>query len=275
MNTIEINRLQDTAREVRKWVLRSITEAQSGHPGGSLSCVELLVNLYSRTLRHRPDNPSWEKRDRFILSKGHGVPSLYAVLGLAGYLNIDEMLTLRKLGSRFQGHPDSRFIPSLEASTGSLGQGLSIGLGMALGARIDGLDFHVFVLLGDGECNEGQVWEAAMYAGYRNTSNLTAIVDVNHFQLDDATGRILDMEPFSAKWESFGWHAISIDGHDFQQIDEALTEARRHDKPVVILADTVKGKGISFLEGNNEYHGKAISEEQLILALAELDGSHG
>lgn len=272
MRAKELKRLSNLGRQVRRWVLKATTAAGSGHPGGSLSCTEILVNLYFRALKHDPGNPEWEKRDRFVLSKGHGAPALYAVLGLRGYFPVSDMTSLRKLGSPLQGHPDRRFLSCLEANTGSLGQGLSIGIGMALAGRMKNAPYHTYVLLGDGECQEGQVWEAAMFAGFHRISNLTCIVDYNHYQLDDATDQILGLEPFVEKWQASRWKTLSIDGHDYEAIDRALLTAREDQSPTVIVADTIKGKGVSFLEGNNDYHGKALSPEDLKRALAELGG---
>ena len=250
-----------------------IGAAGSGHPGGSLSEVELLTALFFRVLRHDPKNPNWADRDRFILSKGHGCPALYAVYAATGYLDPKMLLTLRKLGSPLQGHPDKRMLPVLEASTGSLGQGISIGIGMALAARLDRRDSHVFVLVGDGEIQEGQNWEAAMFAPYHKLSNLTVIVDNNKQQLDDWTHKILDLSPLQAKWESFGWNVREIDGHDFEQVIPALQEARANSsgKPTVILANTVKGKGVSFMENNIKWHGVAPKPEEVEAAVKELE----
>ncbi|HPR63278.1 MAG TPA: transketolase [Thermoanaerobaculia bacterium] len=273
MDSEELTKLKDLARQVRIWSLKATTRAGSGHPGGSLSIAEILVDLYFRNLRHNPSDPAWADRDRFILSKGHGVPALYAAMGLSGYFPIENMMSLRNLGSPFQGHPDRRFISALEASTGSLGQGLSIGIGVALAARLSQSEHHTYVLLGDGECQEGQIWEAAMFAGFHKLGNLTAIVDFNKYQLDDATSHILELEPFAAKWEACNWTALRIDGHDLEAVDTAMIQAREDGKPTVIIADTVKGKGVSFVEGNNDYHGKALTPAELERALGELGGT--
>jgi transketolase len=263
--------LRRIAWRLRGDVIEMITAAASGHPGGSLSAIDLVAALYYAVLRHDPANPTWAERDRFILSKGHACPALYAVLGDLGYFDRALFPTLRRLGSPLQGHPELGKLAGVEASTGSLGQGLSLGLGMAEGARITGSAARVWVLMGDGELNEGQVWEAAMYAGARRVANLTAIVDVNGQQLDDATDRILALEPLADKWRSFGWHVVDIDGHDFTAILAAYAEAAAvTDRPTVVLARTVKGKGVSFMEHNNEWHGAAPSREQADKALAEL-----
>ncbi len=272
MRTVEsVDELKRIANHIRVEIIKMIGAAGSGHPGGSLSAVELLVALYFRVLRHDPQNPAWPDRDRFILSKGHGCPVLYATYAEAGYIDPALLATLRKLGSPLQGHPDKRMLPILEASTGSLGQGLSIGIGIALAARMDKKDYHTFVMIGDGESQEGQIWEAAMFAGYHKLANLTAIVDYNKQQLDDFTAKILDLEPLVEKWTSFGWNAVEIDGHDFKQVIPALEEARSATrKPTVIIAHTVKGKGVSFMENNIKWHGVAPKPEEVAAALKEL-----
>jgi transketolase len=249
-----------------------LAEAASGHPGGSVSAVEIVTALYfGGYLNYDPANPEWAERDRFILSKGHGVPVQYAALAEAGYFGVDELRTLRRIDSRLQGHPVLGTAPGIEASTGSLGQGLSIGLGMAVAARIDGAAWRVVVLLGDGECQEGQVWEAAMAAGHQRLANLVAIVDYNKFQLDGAIEEIIGLKPFAAKWESMGWAVREIDGHDLNEVVAGLDWAYAQDRPSCIIAHTVKGKGVSFMEGDNAYHGVAPTEEELARALSELD----
>ncbi len=267
-----VDELKRIAQRMRIDIVKMIGAAGSGHPGGSLSEVELLTALYFRVLRHHPKDPQWEGRDRFILSKGHGCPALYATYAQAGYIDPALLMTLRKLGSPLQGHPDKRFLPILEASTGSLGQGLSIGIGIALAARMDQKDFHTFVMIGDGEAQEGQIWEAAMFAGYHKLANLTCIVDYNKQQLDDWTHKILDLKPLADKWQSFGWHTIEIDGHDFEQVIPALERARAaKDKPVAIIANTIKGKGVSFKENNVKWHGVAPKPEEVEAAVKELE----
>jgi transketolase len=269
----DVDALRDRARIVRRHIVEMLHEAASGHPGGSLSAVEIVTALYfGGVLRHDPAQPDWRDRDRFVLSKGHGVPVQYAALAMAGYFPLDELRTLRKIDSRLQGHPVLGTAPGIEASTGSLGQGLSIGLGMALAARLDGSDYRVFVLLGDGECQEGQVWEAAMAAGHHRPDNLIVIVDYNKFQLDGAIEDIIGLEPFAAKWESMGWTTREVDGHDMQQVLDALAWATDAGAPACIIAHTVKGKGVSFMEGENAYHGVAPSDEELPRALGELGG---
>lgn len=249
-----------------------ITAAKSGHPGGSLSAVELIVSLYfGGRMRHDPKNPTWKDRDRFILGKGHAAPVLYAILAEAGYTPVDQLNTLRKFGSIYQGHPDRRFIPALEASTGSLGQGLSLACGMALAARLDGSPARAYTMLGDGEIQEGQVWEAAMFAAYHKIDNVVAIVDYNKIQLDGFVKDIMELEPLADKWRAFGWHVIELDGHDIEAVNAAYDEAAAtKGKPTVLVAHTVKGKGVSFMENNPKYHGVAPTAEELTKALAEL-----
>ncbi|HEX6134637.1 MAG TPA: transketolase [Longimicrobiales bacterium] len=269
----DLDALRNRARILRRHIVEMLHEAASGHPGGSLSAVELVTALYfGGFLRHDPKNPDWPERDRFVLSKGHGVPVQYAALAEAGYLPIEELRTLRRIDSRLQGHPVLGTAPGIEASTGSLGQGLSIGLGMALAARLDGRDYRVFVLLGDGECQEGQVWEAAMAAGHHRPDNLVAIVDYNKFQLDGAVDSIIGLEPFAAKWEAMGWRTREIDGHDMRQVIGALAWATALGEPACIIAHTIKGKGVSFMEGENAYHGVAPTTDELSRALSELEG---
>jgi transketolase len=265
--------LRDRARILRRHIVEMLHEAASGHPGGSLSAVEIITALYfGGFLRHDPANPEWAERDRFVLSKGHGVPAQYAALAEAGYFPKEELKTLRRIDSRLQGHPVLGTAPGIEASTGSLGQGLSIGLGMALAARLDGRNFRVFVLLGDGECQEGQVWEAAMAAGHHRPENLTVIVDYNKFQLDGAIEDIIGLEPLAAKWEAMGWSTREIDGHAMSEVMEALDWASIQREPSCIIAHTIKGKGVSFMEGENAYHGVAPSDDELTRALGELAG---
>lgn len=266
-----LEELQLICRRVRRHIIEMTGAAGSGHPGGSLSAVEILVTLFFSVMRHDPRNPRWEDRDRFILSKGHGCPALYAVLAEAGYTPVDQLKTLRKLGSIYQGHPDRRFIPALEASTGSLGQGLSIGLGMALAARLDGKSYRTYVVLGDGESQEGQIWEAAMFAAFHRVDNLVAIVDYNKAQLDGFIKDVMELEPFAAKWQGFGWHVIELDGHDIPSLQRAFTEAEKiKSRPTVVIAHTVKGKGVSFMENVPKWHGIAPTPEEVELALKEL-----
>ncbi|MBC7339088.1 MAG: transketolase [Firmicutes bacterium] len=265
--------LARVARRVRRHIVRMIAGAGSGHPGGSLSCADILVTLYFRVLRVDPRRPQWPDRDRFVLSKGHACPALYAVLAERGFFPLDELWTLRRLGSSLQGHPDMRKTPGVEASTGSLGQGLSVGLGMALAGRLDGAPWRVYVLLGDGEIQEGQVWEAAMAAAHYGVDNLTAILDWNGLQIDGPNDEVMTVRPVADKWRAFGWEVTEIDGHRFDEILEALRWARSvRGKPAIILARTVKGRGVSFMEGQVDWHGKAPSPAQAEQALAELEG---
>ena len=270
-----VTELKRLANRLRIEIIKMIGAAGSGHPGGSLSEVELLAALYFRVLRHNPKDAEWADRDRFILSKGHGCPALYAVLAEAGYIDYSVLSTLRKLGSPLQGHPDRRFLPALEANTGSLGQGISVGIGMALAARLDKKDWHTFVMVGDGEIQEGQNWEAAMFAAYHKLENLTLIVDYNHQQLDGFLKDILDPAPVVEKFEAFGWRTLEIDGHDFNQVIPALETARaaKDGKPTCIVANTIKGKGVSFMENNPEWHGVAPKPEQVAAAVAELEAA--
>jgi transketolase len=265
--------LRRRARMIRRHIVEMLHEAASGHPGGSLSAVEIVTALYfGGFLRYDPARPDWPDRDRFVLSKGHGVPVQYAALAEAGFLPIAELRTLRRIDSRLQGHPVLGATPGIEASTGSLGQGLSIALGMALAARLDRKEYRVFVLLGDGECQEGQVWEAALAAGHHAPDNLVAIVDYNKYQLDGAIADIIDLDPLAAKWQAMGWRTREIDGHSMTAVIDALQWAVQQRAPACIIAHTVKGKGVSFMEGENAYHGVAPTDEELTRALGELAG---
>ncbi len=264
--------LQAHCRNLRRNIIRMTHAAGSGHPGGSLSSVEILVALYFHEMRHRVEEPEWADRDRFVLSKGHGCPALYAVLAEAGYISPDLLTTLRKLDSPLQGHPDRRKFPLAEASTGSLGMGLSIGIGMALGLARRKSPARVFCLMGDGEMDEGQVWEAAMFAPARHLDNLVAIGDMNGAQNDDFVEKILPQGDVPAKWRAFGWHVVEVDGHDVEKVALALEGLRDvKGKPKMIVAKTVKGKGVSFMENVPGWHGQAPSDEQAAKALAEID----
>ncbi|MBM3119286.1 MAG: transketolase [Chloroflexi bacterium] len=268
LSTPELDKM---AKQLRRHVITMIATAGSGHPGGSLSAADIVTALYFKVMHHDPKNPQWPDRDRFILSKGHVAPVLYAALAECGYFPVEELSTLRKLGSRLQGHTDRTLTPGVEMSAGSLGQGLSFGIGIALAARLDKRDYQVYVLLGDGECEEGQVWEAAMFAPHFQIDNLTAIVDNNGLQLDGRCCEIMELQPLADKWRAFNWHVIEIDGHDMSQILSALTEAREtKGKPTVIIAHTVKGKGVSFMENNVDFHGKAPTAQEVEIALKEL-----
>src|SRR6266852_5729456 len=263
--------LQAIAKQIRRDIVEMITHAKSGHPGGSLSATEIVVTLFFDVMNHDPQNPKWPDRDRFILSKGHAAPVLYSVLAECGYSGKDQLLTLRKMGSPYQGHPDVRFLPVLEASTGSLGQGLSLGIGMALAAKLDGSPSRTYVVLGDGEIQEGQIWEAAMFAGFHKVDNVVAIVDNNGIQLDGFVKDIMDLSPLPDKWRSFGWHVIELNGHDIGALQKAFAEAAAtKGQPTVLIAHTVKGKGVSFMENNPKYHGQAPTLDEEARALAEL-----
>ena len=272
--TYDAARLGEIARQARIDVIRMLTEAASGHPGGSLSSIELITALYAHEMNHDPENPAMENRDRFVISKGHGVPAVYAVMAQVGYWPREELLTLRKLGSRFQGHPDRCRLPGLEASTGSLGQGLSISVGLSLASKLDSDRFRVYCLIGDGESQEGQIWEAAMSAPKFALDNLVCILDYNKAQIDGYVSDVMPIEPIAEKWHAFGWHVIEIDGHDYSQIFEAFSEARSvKGKPTFILADTLKGKGVSFMEGLVDWHGVAPNRDQEAKALQELNAA--
>ena len=267
------DQLQEAARLTRKYIVEMTTEAGSGHPSSSFSCTEIVCALYlGGILRHDPQNPKWSERDRFIMSKGHACPAQYAVMAQSGYFTPDLLMTLRKLGSPLEGHPNLNRLPGIEASTGSLGQGLSVGLGMALGAKLDNASWRTWVLLGDGEIDEGQIWEAALAAAKFKTDNLIAIVDANTAQQTGYTKDVLPTEPKAAKWESFGWEVQEVDGHSFEALLPALQKAGEggSGKPQAIIARTLKGKGVSFVEKDYGYHGKPLSREELGRALEEL-----
>ncbi|MEN3188641.1 MAG: transketolase [Atribacterota bacterium] len=267
-----LDELTNLARDLRLDVLEMTTRAKSGHPSSCFSAVEILTALYfGGILRYRPQEPWWEERDRFILSKGHAAPLLYAVLARTGYFPYDMLWSLRQLDSPLQGHPVQGFLPGVEATTGSLGQGLSVGLGHALAGKMRRLFYRVYVLLGDGECQEGQVWEAAMAASHFKAGNLTAIVDYNKFQETGPIAREMNLEPFRAKWEGFGWFVEEVDGHDIESLLEKLGRLRMvQDRPSVLIAHTVKGKGVSFVENDYTFHGRALTEDQAKLARREL-----
>jgi transketolase len=274
MSSRDIDSLKEQARKVRIEILKMLTQSGSGHTGGSLSAADIVTALYFYKMRHRPLEPKWKERDRFILSKGHAAPLLYAVLALTGYFDKSLLSSLRKIGSPLQGHPSSKLLQGVEVSTGSLGQGLSVANGMALGLRLDRSPARVYCLLGDGEIQEGQVWEAAMTAGHYMLDNLCAIVDINGLQIDGRCSDVMKIEPIAAKWKAFGWHIFEIDGHNMEAIVNALDDAEKiKGKPSVILAKTIKGKGVSFFEDKVEYHGIAPTKDELELALKELGGN--
>lgn len=267
----KIQELQQRAKAVRRHIITMLGEAGSGHPGGSLSAADIVSVLYFDTMKLDPEKPDWPERDRFVLSKGHAAPVLYAALAEKGFFPQEELMTLRKLGSRLQGHPDMKKLPGVEMSTGSLGQGLSAASGMALGLRLDGGQQRVYALLGDGEVQEGQIWEAAMAAGHFKLDNLTAFLDYNNLQIDGPVDVVMDVAPLNDKWRSFGWHVLEIDGHDIAQIRQALKEAQAtKGKPTMIIAKTIKGKGVSFMENQVGWHGNAPKPEQVEQALKDL-----
>ncbi len=270
-NRPNISELKKKAIEIRKDILKMLTLAGSGHTGGSLSVVEILIALYYYTLKNDPKRPDWKERDRFLLSKGHACPALYAILAEKGYFAKEELWTLRKLGSRLQGHPQLG-LPGIEISSGSLGQGLSIANGMALAARLDKLDIRVYCLMGDGETNEGQVWEAAMTSAHYKLDNVCAIIDFNKLQIDGFCCEVKDMGTYLDKWKAFGWHTIETDGHDIEKLMDAFDESGTvKGKPTVIIAHTIKGKGVSFIENKVEWHGIAPKKDEYERAISELD----
>ncbi len=268
---MKLSEIELLTYDIRMDVVEMINRAASGHPGSSLSMVELVAALFFKIMKFNPEDPHWPERDRFVLSKGHGVPTLYSVLAHAGYFPREKLMELRSLGSPLQGHPDYSRLPAVEASTGSLGQGLSIAAGIALSTRHLEQDFHSFCLLGDGELDEGQVWEAAAFSAHHRLTNLTAIVDYNKFQLDGAVADIIRLEPLAEKWSSFGWEVREIDGHDLEEVVDALQWSQSGDTaPRALIAHTIKGKGVSFMESNNEFHGTAPDDAETQQALAEL-----
>jgi len=271
MHEKDVEKLSERARTIRQHIIRMTHAAGSGHPGGSLSAVEILITLYFKIMKHDPEKPSWPERDRFVLSKGHAAPALYAVLAEAGYFPVEELLTLRKLGCRLQGHPSMTCTPGVEMSTGSLGHGLAVANGMALAAKLDRKLHRIYVLCGDGEMDVGEIWESAMLAAHYKLDNVTMYLDRNMLQLDGPTEKIMSIEPLADKWKAFGWNVQEIDGHDLREIVMATEHAtQRHGKPSVIICHTVKGKGISFMEGALHFHGKAPKDEECIKALEEL-----
>ncbi len=266
--------LEIKAIEVRKGIIEGTFNAKSGHPGGSLSVADIMTYLYFSHLNVDPANPKWEGRDRFVLSKGHTAPALYAALALRGFFSFDEIKLLRKPNAMLQGHPSMKSTPGVDMSTGSLGQGISTAVGMALGAKLSGASFRVFTVLGDGEIQEGQVWEAAMYASAKGLDNLVAVVDNNNLQIDGTVEEVNSPYPIPEKFAAFGWNVIEICGNDFDEIDAAFTAAKEFKgKPTVIVAKTVKGKGVSFMENNCDWHGTAPNQEQYDKAMAELDAA--
>lgn len=267
----QIKELEQKAKQIRRLIIQMLAKAGSGHPGGSLSSADLITVLYFSVLRYDPKNPAWPDRDRFHMSKGHCCPLWYAALAEAGYFPKDKLWTLRQLGSVLQGHPDRR-TPGIEVASGSLGQGLSVALGMSLAAKMDKKDYRIYVLLGDGEIQEGNIWEAAMASSHYKCDNLCAMLDYNGFQIDGKICEIMALEPLAAKWQAFGWHVIEIDGHDIKEILSAYQEAKTFkDRPSIIIAHTIKGKGVSFMENVVDFHGRAPTKEEAERALKELE----
>lgn len=272
MNELEIKDLNELCRQNRCSIIKMITCAKSGHPGGGLSAVDILTVLYNKILKNFPEwtqSPNHDKRDRFVLSKGHASATLYAVLAQKGYFEESELMTFRHLGSRLQGHPNTH-LPGIEVPTGSLGQGLSMACGIAMALKLDNNPAHVFTLMGDGELQEGSCWEAFMHAPHRGLNNLTAIIDRNHLQIDGSTEQIKDINPLDKKLEAFNWQVVEIDGHNIEEIYNALEASKKSDRPTAIIANTVKGKGVSFMENQCGWHGKAPCDEDCQRALEEL-----
>jgi len=268
-----IAELERKANLIRSHVIRMTRSAGSGHPGGSLSSTDIISALFFKVMNHRSSDPNWEDRDRFVLSKGHAAPAYYAALAESGYFPIEELLTLRKLNSRLQGHPSKNKLPGVEMSTGSLGQGLSVANGMALAAKLDRKTHRIYCICGDGEMQSGQIWEAAMLGAHFELDNVTAFVDRNMLQIDGPTEKIMSIEPLADKWKAFGWHVIEIDGHDMRQILDACDRAKdTRSKPTMVIAHTVKGKGVSFMENALSFHGKPPNDEETKKALKELGG---
>jgi transketolase len=264
-----IAQLEEKARNLRVSIVKTLHSSQSGHTGGSLSAIDMVTVLYFHSMRHDPANPQWDGRDRFVLSKGHAAPALYVALAEAGYFPKEDLMMLRRLGSHLQGHPDSKVTPGVEVCTGSLGQGLSMANGIAMGLKLDRRDNRVYAMLGDGELQEGQVWEAAMAAAHYGLDNLCALVDCNGLQIDGEVSRVMGVAPVAEKFRAFGWHTLEIDGHDIGAIVSAIDQARTlAGKPTAIVATTVKGKGVSFFENKASYHGVTPSDEELPRALA-------
>ena len=271
MDAAEKKQLEITACKIRMGIIEGVHSAKSGHPGGSLSIAEILTYLYFKAMNIDPKDPKKADRDRFVLSKGHAAPALYSTLAYRGYFDTELLKTLRHIGSILQGHPDMKHIPGVDMSTGSLGQGISAAVGMALSAKHFGDSYKVYTVLGDGEIEEGQVWEAAMFAGNKNLSNLTAFIDYNNLQIDCTIEEVNSAAPIDKKFEAFKWHTITIDGNDFDQIEAALKEADTVDKPVAIIAKTIKGKGVSYMENAVNWHGAAPNDELYEQAMKELN----
>lgn len=269
---LDVSELKSMARIIRTDILKMIHAARSGHPGGSLSAADIVTALYFNVLDVDSEQPRWEDRDRFILSKGHCCPVLYACLARRGFFDVNELATLRKYGSKLQGHPDMNKCPGIDMTSGSLGNGIGCAVGMAIAGKVQQKEYKVFVMLGDGECQEGVVWEAAMCAAHHKLANLVAIVDVNGLQILDTTDKVMNIEPLADKWRSFGWKVLEMDGHDMAQVVATLNDAKAIEGPVVVLARTIKGKGVSFMEGVAKWHGAAPSDEELAKAIREVEG---
>ena len=270
MDAVTEKQLNQIACKVRIGIIEGVHAAKAGHPGGSLSIAEILTYLYFKEMNIDPKDPKNPKRDRLVLSKGHAAPALYSVLAQRGYFSPDELITLRQIGSRLQGHPDMKHIPGVDMSTGSLGQGISAAVGMALSSKHFGDGYNVYSILGDGEIEEGQVWEAAMFAANKGLSNLTAFIDLNNLQIDGTIDEVNSAKPVDKKFEAFGWHVINIDGHNYAEIEAALAEAKTVDKPVAVIAQTIKGKGVSYMENAVKWHGAAPNDELYAVAMQEL-----
>ncbi len=266
--------LETRAREVRKGIVTAVHSAKSGHPGGSLSAADILTYLYFNEMNVDPQNPDKDERDRFVLSKGHIAPALYSVLAQKGFFPVEDLTTLRHTGSYLQGHPDKKHIPGVDMSSGSLGQGLSAAVGMALAAKLDNKDYRVYAMCGDGEIEEGQIWEAAMFASFRKLDNLCVVVDNNNLQIDGSIDEVCSPYPIPEKFEAFGFNVIKINGHDFDEIEAAFEAAKTvKGKPTAIIANTIKGKGVSFMENQCGWHGKAPNDEEFEIALKDLEVS--
>ena len=271
MTEVQLTEVQEKARRMRKNIIRMLGASGSGHPGGSLSATDLLAYLYSHKMRHNPKDPKWSQRDRFVLSKGHAAPVLYAALAESGYFPEEDLITLRRFGSHLQGHPDMKKTPGVDMSTGSLGQGLSAANGMALASRLNKHDNRIFVLIGDGEIEEGQVWEAAMTSVHYRLNNLTAFLDYNHLQIDGAIENVKSLKDPGSRFKAFGWNVVECDGHDIKAIDQAVSEAEAYKEgPTMIILHTVKGKGVSFMENQAGWHGTAPKPDEVEKALGEI-----
>lgn len=268
-----LDELKSISKEIRKDIVKMLTESASGHPGGSLSATDIMTVLFFKEMNLDPNNEKDPNRDRFVLSKGHAAPVLYSALARRGYFPVEELSTLRKFKSRLQGHPSIQYLPGIDMSTGSLGQGVSAAVGMALAGKIDKKDYRVYTILGDGELEEGQVWEAAMCAAHYKLNNLTAFIDFNGLQIDGDITKVMNPCPIDKKFEAFGWNVLVIDGHNYEEIIDAIEKAKEcKDKPTVVVCNTVKGKGVSFMENQAAWHGTAPSKEQCETALKELGG---